>query len=252
MQTQNDNKNSANRKKLRRRNRPKGKRELSLAGIPEFELVDKIMSLTIPPNLMRSSPIPPFQVRKLTFQFQAVVQGAAPFTLTEFRINGAFSPDTVGTPSGFNEMAAMYTLYVVTHVKVKFSVVNNEPALPVSFGLIFRDIQPSTIINTYQKAVNALEVSPSTGPNSVGETSGMSVFRSGWYKIMPAAVIGQAFSYFGTTNYGAGVTANPVALVWCDFVQTSFSAGTNLTNGCFLTLTMQLTTRFYSGAVLEQ
>jgi len=220
--------------------------------LTEQRLVTNIMSTHVPKNLMRSSPIPPFTIRRLLYQYNAVVQGAAPFILVEFRANGAFSPDAVGTPSGFNEMATMYTLYLVTHVRVRYSVAANEPAVPVNFGLIFRDIQPSTIINTYQKAINSLEVSPSTGPNLVGETTGMSVYRSRWYKIQPAAVVGQAFSYFGTPAYGSAVTSNPTALIWMDFVLTSFNAATNLTNGAFLSLYLELTTRFYSGAVLEQ
>lgn len=219
--------------------------------VNEHQSVDAIMRTRIPRNLMRSSPVPPFRKVKLIFKSTSVIQGAAPFVVSEIRINGAFSPDTVGTPSGFNEWATMYTLYQVMHVRLKFSVAANEPAVPVNFAFIFRDIQPSTIINTFAKATNAVEVAPTTGPKIVGETTGMSIYNSPWYDIDPAAIIGNAFSYYGNAAYGAAVTANPTALVWAAFILTSFQAATNLTNGAFLSLYVELSTRFYSGAVLE-
>jgi hypothetical protein len=249
-----DNRVNRNNVRNRKRNTATGKRGVFKRNTirnDKFREVDNIMSIRVPRNLMASAPIPPFQVRKLNFQYNAVVQAAAPFVLVEFRMNGAFSPDAVGTPAGFNEYAALYTLYQVTHFRFRYSVASNEPAVPVNFSWIFRDIQPSTIINTYAKAINAMEVAPTTGPNIVGETTGQSVYRSGWHKLMPAAVIGNAFSYFGNAAYGAATTANPTALVWADFVATSFSAGTNLTNGCFLSVYLELTTRFYSNAVVE-
>jgi hypothetical protein len=104
---------------------------------------------------------------------------------------------------------------------------------------------------TYLLSQNAMEVAPATGANVVGQTTGQSVYRSRWIKIKPAAIVGQAFSYYGTVAYGAAVTANPTALLWAGFVATSFAAATNLTNGVLVTFTLQLTTRFYSNNVVE-
>jgi len=148
-------------------------------------------------------------------------------------------------------MAAIYSLYLVTGFKIRYVVAGNEPAIPVNFGLVFRDIQPSTVITTYALAQNSLEVAPTTGSNMVGETTGQSIWRSRWIKIKPAAVVGQAFSYYGTPAYGAAVTANPTALIWCALVATSFAAGTNIANGVIVSMNMQLSTRFYSNNVVE-
>jgi hypothetical protein len=234
----------------KRRNN-KGKRKRKKNRVREANEVQAIMGERIPRSLMRSAPFPTFQQRRLNFLFQGAINAAAPFVVKEFRINGAFSPDTVGKPSGFNEMAAIYSLYLVTGFKIRYVVAGNEPAIPVNFGLVFRDIQPSTVITTYALAQNSLEVAPTTGSNMVGETTGQSIWRSRWIKVKPAAIVGQAFSYYGTPAYGAAVTANPTALIWCALVATSFAAGTNIANGIIVSMNMQLSTRFYSNNVVE-
>jgi len=148
-----------------------------------------------------------------------------------------------------NELAAIYNFYVVTHVKVRFEVSANEPALPVFFGYIFRDTQPSTIITTFPLARDALEVAPTTGMFLIGETTGSSVFRSKWYKIRPDEVIGNPLSYYGNYNYSAAVGSNPAQLIWGTFILTSYQNATLLTNGAFLNLNLVMTTKFYQTEV---
>jgi len=219
--------------------------------LSEDEIIEKIMSQRIPKNLLRSSPIPTTMTRKLTFLFSGQVNDVAnSWKVMDFRLNGVFSPDNVGTPGGFNEISAMYLLYVCTHVKWKFDVIGNEPAIGLGFGMICRDAQPSTIINTYLKAKNSLEISPSTGTFLTGQTTGQSVFRSNYYKIKPGEVLGNIFSYYGNFNYSSVVTSNPAQLLWLSFVLISL-VNSPLTNGCLLSLTMEMTTRFYSTSVVE-
>jgi hypothetical protein len=212
-----------------------------------------LMTPTIPKSLRRNNPFPPAMERNLQFQFNGfLLNNAANFIVKEFRINSAFSPDGVGTPSGFNEMAAIYNFYKVLSNKCYYRVAANEPSVPVQFGLIFRDAQPSTVITTYNAAINAVEVAPSTGINLIGETTGMSVYRSPEYKIDPGSIVGNRLEYFGDEDYKGLVTGNPNQAVWCAFVLISASPATLLTNGAFLEIFITLDTLFYSLKVTEQ
>jgi len=144
----------------------------------------------------------------------------------------------------------IYGFYIVENFKVRFNLAANEPAEPVFFGLIFRDIQPSTTVTTYALAQNCLEIGPCTQSNLIGETTGSSVYRSRWYTITPDQVLGASVSYYGNANYSAAVTANPTAILWCAFIMYSIAAGTNLTNGAFLQIKLKFKTRFYSTATI--
>lgn len=236
------------------RNNKKRKRELVTVRknkVTSDRLFDQLNKNQMPREFMRAAPVALNRTVKLVFNSSVLLQGASPFVLYELRANGAFSPDNIGTPAGFNEWSAMYSLYLVSHVRFRYEFVSNEPAIPVRLGVILRDIQPSTIINTFAKAVNALGVSPTLGFKTVGETSGMGVYRSPWFKFRPADVLAFPVSYNGNANYGSVNTANPTAVIWITFIALSMLAATNLTNGLFLTVFVEFTTKFYSNLVLE-
>jgi hypothetical protein len=109
----------------------------------------QLMVPRIPKNLRHNNPFPMSMERNLQFVFEGEIQGAAAFFVKEFRANSAFSPDGVGTPSGFNEMANIYNFYKVLELKFYYRVVSNETATPQRFAVIVRDVQPSTVITTF-------------------------------------------------------------------------------------------------------
>lgn len=208
--------------------------------------LEQLMDLKVPKSLSSTSPFPNDMTRKLLFHTVGVSGGAASFFIYELRCNAAYQPDGASSPPAFSQLAAIYNSYKVTHVRVRFNIASNEPAVPVFFGLIFRDSQPSTTLTTYSLAVEALTIAPTSGPELVGETSGMSVFKSKWFKVMPAAIVGNALDYFGSTTFEGGSSSNPTDLVWVALVMYSYASGTNLTNGAFRDLYLEMTTRFYS------
>lgn len=208
--------------------------------------LEQLMDLKVPKSLTSTSPFPNDMTRKLTFHSVGVSGGAAAFQIFELRCNAAYQPDGASSPPAFSQLAAIYNSYKVTHVRVRYNVASNEPAIPVFFGLIFRDAQPSTVITTYTLAVEALDIAPTSGPQLVGETSGMSVYKSRWYKIMPAAIVGNALDYYGSTTFEGGSASNPTDLVWVALVMYSYNSGVNLTNGAFRDIYLEMTTRFYS------
>lgn len=208
--------------------------------------LESLMDLKIPKSLASTSPFPNEMTRKLLFHTVGVSGGAAAYQIYELRCNAAYQPDASTSPPAFSQLAALYQSYKVTHVRVRYNIASNEPAIPVFFGLIFRDAQPSSVITTYSLAVEALTIAPTSGPELVGETSGMSVYKSKWYKISPAAIVGNALDYYGSTTFEGGSTSNPTDLVWVALVMYSFASGTNLTNGACRDFYLEMTTRFYS------
>jgi len=210
-----------------------------------------LMAPSIPQNLMRNNPFPQQMVRKLKFDFTGFLQGASPFILKEFSLNSAFSPDgSASKPSGFNELAAIYNFYRVINCKIYYRVANNEPAIPVQFGVIMRDTQPSTVITTFALAYNALEIAPSTGLNLVGQTTGMAVYRSQEYEIDLGSVVGNRLEYLTDTSYRGLISTAPNQLIWATFVLLGATAATNLTNGALVEISIEMTTMFYSNNVL--
>jgi hypothetical protein len=216
----------------------------------ENDLINLIHETRIPKSLMKNSPFPPYMLRKLQYnEPQILLQNTlAPFLVREWRMNDVYDPDPLlggGTVAGFNQMIAIYSQWQVEHFRMKIQVAANENTKPVSFGLVFRDVRPSTIILTLADAQNALEVQPTTGPNIVGESSGQSIYRGGWHKISPQAVLGNPISYFGQANdYGGSGSASPSQVLWVAFI--AYIGAGDLTNGVFLNAYMEFTTRFFS------
>ncbi len=208
--------------------------------------LDDMMDLKIPKSLQPSSPFPPQMDRKLLFHQVGISQGAASFLVYELRCNGAYRPDNATSPPGFAELSQIYNSYKVTHCKVRFNICSNEPTIPIFFGLIYRDVQPSTVITTYTLAVESLSIGPTSGPELVGETQGASLYKSRWYKIMPGAIVGNAIDYYGSTTYAGGAASNPTDPTWVALVMYSYASGTNLANGCFRDVYLEMTTHFYS------
>jgi hypothetical protein len=175
----------------------------------------------------------------------------------DYYINGAYSPERgVGGPTmtGFPQLAAIYNYYLVTKAKFRYNVANNENTLPVFFGCVCRDSSPADAITTWQQANDNLEMSPTTGIQLVGQTSGQSIFRSKWYSIDPAEISGNPLQYYASptgsiitiTNFAGLTNSNPNSVVFVSFILASDLSGTNLVNGAFLDFYLELTTMFYS------
>lgn len=219
---------------------------------------DRLTSMTnvrIPKALIPSSPFPMEMTRALVFNEENLLlqDSANSWVMKEWRISDVWDPDPAlggGSVSGFTELIAVYQEWIVEKFRATFTVVSNEPAIPISFGIIFRDARPSATITSFTTAVSALEVGPSYGPFSCGETTGMS--RFGPRKIPPihpAAILGNPLEYFADIDYHGHGSASPTDPMWMAFIMYTHS-GIDLTNGCFFTMLMRFTTRFYSKSTI--
>ncbi len=241
---------STPRTKQTNRNAKRNKRNRKVKGskkVNEHVFLHDVVQARFPRNLMGSTAFPSSQVRKMCFHERLLLQGAVPFIVQDYRLNGVFNPTGAGTScTGFSQLAAIYNEYFAFKARFRYNLVSNENALPVYFGCIVRDIQPSTTIASWANGNDSLELAPTTGPQCVGETSGQGVYRSPWYSIDLGDVVGNKLQYYGSGNYASVVTANPAGITWLGFVLTSDLATTNLTNGAFIDMYLEITTEFFS------
>jgi hypothetical protein len=222
----------------------------------QIESVALVPPSRVPKSLMRSSPFPPSETRKLVLNEPNVIlqNPLAPFALREWRVNSAFDPDPIlggGTMAGFNAMTHAYQNYLVTKIRVRYEIEGHEPSAPLSFGLKFSDAQPSLGITSYIAAQNALEVAPTTGPSTVGQPDGTSRYRSQWYQINPGSILGNPLQYYADQGFSSAVTTNPNQLVWMALILLSPTALINLPNGAVCSVYLQLTTKFFSAYTTE-
>lgn len=208
----------------------------------------------IPRNLRGSSPFPESMVVKLTCSLNFAMAGASTWFIRDYRLNSLFAFDVVGGGtndfSGVTQLAAIYDSYHVQSFKVKFILCGNETGQPVFFGLTFKDDQPSVTVTNFTHAVNALEVSPTTGPLMTGQTTGMEIYRSRQYSMHCGDIVGNRLSYNSDLSYTASFGSNPSQAVWMGAI--AYTVGGNATNGVIVNLHTELTVRVYSIKVLQE
>lgn len=243
MPRNNNNKRNVRRNKRRGPNRARGRNQNMITTRP-----------TIPRNLHGASPFPESRIVRLTAIHTYSLAAAATFVVHDFRANSLYQFDISGGTtndfSGTTQLAAIYDSYHVTKIKVSFSLSGNESGQSVYFGLTFKDDQPSTTITNQTHAINALEVSPTTGPVVVGQTTGMEIFRSKVYNINCGSIVGNPLSYASDISYTATFGTNPNQNVWMSAV--AYSVGGNMTNGVIVLMRTELTVRVYSLKTLQE
>jgi hypothetical protein len=213
----------------------------------------------VPPSFGQRGPFP--QTAKVNHRYfeRFQVAGAVSFVVVDFRINSIWQPRSggpTGTTAGYISTAFRYGNYRVEDLKLRIQVNSNEPGIPLSFGVVMSDVQPSTAISTYAMAETVLAGSAVYFKGTVGETSGMSRYVSPLVTVSPAHILGNPLEYFAdrdfTGTYGTPVIAvpipgtNPNQAIWASFILLSDNAVTPLTNGAFLDWDAELMTRAFS------
>ncbi len=175
-----------------------------------------------------------------------LLQSANSYIVDEVRINDLYAPYSTQTPDYYAPLALMYNHYRVEKIRFKFEIVTNEPSVPVNFGIVCRDGQPSLAVASYANAVNILEAYPTTGSYMLGQTTGMSVFRSKWYEISMSQILGSQLEYEGSASFRGGSATSPTQLLWLGLVAYSRSSASALTNGLFVDLHIEFLAKWYS------
>jgi len=239
----------------------KDKRKRKRRGQPDRS-ANSIISIAnaarVPSYKMLRGPIPQDRLVNIRDFQKILVQGAVPFIVQDFRINSVWQSrpgGATGVMSGYNSSAFAYASYRVEGFKLNIKVISNEPNIGLSFGVVFNDTQPSTVISTYQQALTALASTATYFRGNVGETTGMSRYVSKTVSVPPAHVVGNPLMYYSDRDFsgslGTPLIAVPIAgtnpnqAVWASFILLAESSATNLTNGCFLDWDAEYVTRTY-------
>jgi len=236
-------------------NKNKGKR-LNRKGVVikrkmnrEDKIAHHLMMIRIPKSLGLGGPFSPDEVVRCRYFERIQAAAASPFFVIDFRMNSVWQPrvgGATGTASGYLGSVARYASSRVFDTGLTIRVASNEPNISVSFAIVYSDIQPSTVITTYQQALTAFTSTFSYCRGTVGETTGMSIYKSARVKMSPGQVVGDLSMVFDDRDFAAQAGANPNQAVWVSFIAVSESAAINLTNGVFLDYDVELRTLFFS------
>jgi len=211
-------------------------------------------STRIPGSSIIRGPFPQSELVKYFYTITENPAGAFSFQAVDFRANSVWQPmvgGATGTLSGYTGSAARYASSRVESIKFRFRVANNETANSLGFGMIGNDTQPTTIITTYQQALTALGSSRCFVRDTVGYTSGMSIYRSRWFKTSPAQIVGDPLMVFGDRDFSAPFGSNPNQIAWLGFIVLSESGSINITAGCYVTIEIELVTRNFGPLLLS-
>lgn len=214
-----------------------------------------LLAPQLPRSLISSFPFPTSRIVNLHAIFNFTMGASATFQCDDFQLNSLFNFNSTGGTttdfSGTTQLAAIYDSYHVQRIAVKFELNSVDSTQPSGFGLIFKDVQPSTVVTTRVHAINALEVTPTTGPFTVGVASGMGNYRSQVYNLPVSAVLGNPLSYMADVNYTANFGADPAQKLWMGAICYSVG-GSAMVNGLEVALSVDLQVRVYSLKVLEE
>lgn len=248
----NNNSNKRNKKSVNKNRNRNGSKQRQNA------LISLANASRVQANSLMRGPFSQDEIVRFHHFSKVLMAGATSFIIHEFRVNSVWQPE-IGGPtgilSGYNGSAFRYASYRVENIKHKIRVVSNEPNIGMSFGVIFNDTQPSTLISTYQQALTATVGTAAYHRGSVGETTGTSRYVSPTISIHPANIVGNPLMYYSDRDFsgslGTPLIAVPIAgtnpnqAVWGAFILLAETSTTPLTNGVFLDWDSELNTRVY-------
>ncbi len=164
-----------------------------------------------------------------------------------YNANGAFDPDpTAGstTPSGFNQLAAMYNSYRGLRSRIKVDVINPDPAVPVTVVVAPVNLDPGVapssnyIISLVQNAYAKHKMLAPVGAPAIRITNSMTTQR----------IFGNRMVLYDD-NFTALVTSNPVN-VWY-WVVGFYSPAVHSVSGVVANVEFEMDVEFYDRKVLN-
>jgi len=195
--------------------------------------------------------VPPRLRVKLVSTGQITLKSSTnPYAVADERINSAYGPDPSNSAvqgTGFNMYSAGYAFNVVRRAWIEYSVSNLDTAQPVSIGMVFSDVQPSSVITSFAAAEAALQRPPCIPKESVGVLSGNGVIRKrSPILCTPSKILGNPQSYYGNSEYSGSATAGPTAVIWGGWVLMSDIPTGTLPSGVLINYTLVQEVEFYS------
>lgn len=203
----------------------------------------------IPRSLQQASPFPPAMIKDFPAKFTYAAQAGATFSVRDYQINSMFNLDSSGgttnSYSGTTAVSGIYDIYHVLATSVRVTLLGADSTQEITACIIFRDVQPSTVITTRAQAIQASEVQPASRLITATSVAGMNraVVTTGWVDI--GDVLGNPLSYASDVAYTANFGSDPNNKYWMDILTWS-TGGTASVTGAILLVEIQSIIRFFS------
>lgn len=162
------------------------------------------------------------------------------------RVNDLYDPDPLiltGSISGFKEIMEFYSNFRVNSVEVDITVSNLE-TFPITWGLIFSQINLVGSIASSSQAINVLENGLTTGSRMISAKGGIDKDHVK-VKVPLVNLVGNSSLYKGDQNYIGSGAASPVRGLFVNFVLVA-PTSVNLTNGVATMLKLTYGSSFFN------
>lgn len=235
----------------KRRGGRKGQRGRRNVGAEQSHVLAVFNHTRIPRSLASNTPFPPQMRRRMRYLDPSLIykNAANSFFIREFRVNSLFDPDPLlggGSVSGYGELSQMYNRNIVTHIRMRAVMVNLEPTAVVGAYIIFRDVQPSLLITSFNDAISSAEVAPATRVRMLGTVAGQP--KGNLSASIPlASILGRPLEYLTDVGYASNINVDPPQVLWGAVILFAYTPTTFLTNGVSVALSLDFSTNWFSG-----
>lgn len=148
------------------------------------------------------------------------------------KMNDVYDPDPLiatGGITGYAELVAFYSLWLVTVCELDCTFVSNEPTLAVKVAVVLSPLAIAASLTTKALCLDAIERWGTIWTTELGETTGFSRAVMPKTVVIPERVVGDN-AYYHAGTYNGATTTSPSSTVYCNFILTC-AAGQALTNG---------------------
>jgi len=148
------------------------------------------------------------------------------------KLNDVYDPDPLlgtGGITGYAELIAFYSTWLVTACQLDCVFVSNEPALAVKIAVLVTPLAITASLTSKALCLDAIERWGAIWTTELGETTGMCRAVMPKTVVLPERVVGDN-AYYHAGTYNGATTTSPSSTVYVNFILTCASAAA-LTNG---------------------
>jgi len=240
-------------RKARRTRRPNANNTKVKVGRPSKPMVhDRAESKLKPVDVDFNKILGNKSYHTLTYaEDDVLTMSSVDFALDTYRISDIFDPNPsllTGGITGYAEFTAIFFKWIVNRVYIDLAIVNQEPAKPITIGVIFNPDNLSSTILSRANAINALE-RPGTMVKSVmlAPSAGQNRVTNLHFKVNPSTVYGNSALYFGSVNFSGSTPAGPPQELYVHVIVIG-PAALSLSSGILSSIKLTYDVKFFSVA----
>jgi hypothetical protein len=163
------------------------------------------------------------------------------------KANDVYDPDPLlgtGGITGYAELVAFFSLWLVDQVDLDLCFVSNEPAIALKLAIVLSPLALTGSISSRTLALDAIERPNCVWKSEIGETTGMSRVKVPPISFRPNAIVGDK-RYYNAGTYNGGTSSSPSSLVYINFILVAASAVATIANGVYYEGTFSYTVKFF-------